>query len=91
MSNENNYDGGPAFPIMDTWWTAEDGATYAGHSEGLTLRDYFAAKAMQAMVSAEFQMVGCVAYIDRNGGRLEDHVSACAYEVADAMLKAREA
>ena len=97
MSNEKKNDGGPAFPTTErVEWHEDLGQGKPGYREymatgGMTLRDYFAAKAMQAMVSAEFQMVGCVAYIDRNGGRLEDHVSACAYEVADAMLKAREA
>jgi hypothetical protein len=49
-----------------------------GHSEnqdGMTLRDYFAAKAMQAMVNE---------YDDFN------MMSKYAYEMADAMMKARE-
>jgi hypothetical protein len=50
---------------------------YNGH-EGMTLRDYFAAKAMQADVSA-----------DTWGG---DYVATAlqSYAMADAMLKARE-
>jgi len=42
---------------------------------GMTLRDYFAAKAMQAL-------------IDNDG--LFSEIPAQAYELADAMLKARE-
>jgi len=45
---------------------------------GMTLRDYFAAKAMQA---------------DITDGRHEDQFAWCAgraYKMADAMLKARE-
>jgi hypothetical protein len=43
---------------------------------GMTLRDYFAAKAMQAL-------------IDNNG--LFSEIPTQAYALADAMLKAREA
>ena len=43
---------------------------------GMTLRDYFAAKAMQAL-------------IDNDG--LFSEIPAQAYALADAMLKAREA
>jgi len=43
--------------------------------EGMDLRDYFAAKAMQAL-------------IDNDG--LFSEISTQAYEIADAMLKARE-
>ena len=51
------------------------------HHRGLTLRDYFAAKAMQAIVST----VPHLAVIN------PDHAAIEAYEYADAMLKAREA
>jgi hypothetical protein len=47
----------------------------------MTLRDYFAAKAMQAIVST----VPHLAVIS------PDHAAIEAYEYADAMLKAREA
>ena len=44
------------------------------HAVGMTLRDYFAAKAMQ-----EF----CKEFDD------DEHTAKIAYKVADAMLKAR--
>jgi hypothetical protein len=50
---------------------------YNGH-EGMTLRDYFAAKAMQADVSA-----------DTWGGDYEA-TALQSYAVADAMLEARK-
>ena len=62
--------GGPAFPVPDI-----DGSAVA---EGMTLRDYFAAKAMQA------EFMGGVAQYDF--GVTADR----AYLMADAMLKARE-
>lgn len=49
---------------------------FGGFSRDMTLRDYFAAKAMQGMVSAK-----------ETNSRL---IAQAAYIVADAMLKARE-
>ena len=69
MSNTNT--GGPAFPVPDI-----DGSKVC---EGMTLRDYFAAKAMQADVSAETW-----------GGDYEA-TALQSYAIADAMLKARQA
>lgn len=44
---------------------------------GMTLRDYFAAKAMQAIVG-------------REDFEFEDHTWENAYDIADAMMRARE-
>ena len=65
--------GGPAFPAEAT------NTTFA--SLGMTLRDYFAAKAMQAMLS------------DPDWRQDMDFVdtAAAAYKQSDAMLKARTA
>ena len=49
--------------------------------KGMTLRDYFAAKAMQGMLAA------CTGWSDAEQQRL----SKCSYKMADEMLKAREA
>ena len=57
-----NNTGGPAFPF---------GTAYAG----MTLRDYFAAKAMQGLMDAAMPM---------------PEIAEAAYDMADAMLKARE-
>ena len=50
------------------------------HAIGMTLRDYFAAKAMQGMVGREVS----------DPSRIEKYAEN-AYKMADAMLKAREA
>jgi hypothetical protein len=72
MSNTNT--GGPAFPSAQLDTTT---LTYK-YVEGMTLRDYFAAKAMQGFIS--------------RGGHYECAFDAArAYAFADAMLKAREA
>ena len=63
--------GGPAFPTQDQNYEQK----YAG--EGMTLRDYFAAKAMQGMFAVDMP---CPA----------NKRAEVAYEMADAMLKERE-
>jgi hypothetical protein len=67
--------GGPAFPsgLIDPS-TPEDAVLPINN--GMTLRDYFAAKAMQAL-------------IDNDG--LFSEIPTQAYALADAMLKARRA
>ena len=75
----------PAFPPM------HDPNT---HEFGMTLRDYFAAKAMQGYISAKGWHPDFVFPTDFNfddGKRAADAVAVSAYKLADAMLKAREA
>ena len=76
MSNTNT--GGPAFPCDRI---LQEGQVIC--SDGMTLRDYFAAKAMQGI---------CVSKDE--AGTLINHgyewIASEAYHIADAMLKARE-
>jgi hypothetical protein len=51
-----------------------------GYTTGMTLRDYFAAKAMAGLLTAEIV-----------GEYSNEHVAEIAYRIADAMMKAREA
>lgn len=67
--------GGPAFP---TSFNKDYPTEIVG---GMTLRDYFAAKAMQGAISS-------IAYHAKPSA---GDVAAYAYKVADAMLRAREA
>jgi len=67
----------PAYPTNN--WTQI--APYSsGYSEGMTLRDYFAAKAMQGMLA------GLLAY---GHDIMWNEIAKDAYREADAMLKAR--
>ena len=67
----------PAFPQRRQIYRAGYATKEYEFVEGMTLRDYFAAKAMQAMTHrGDGDMYFC---------------SAQAYKMADAMLKAREA
>ena len=57
-------------------------------NEGMTLRDYFAAKAMQALLSNSDAAVQIER--GRTVSEARERLSAIAYVTADAMLKARE-
>ena len=52
---------------------------------GMSLRDYFAAKAMQGLVSGHFAKYGHEDYWPR------PEIASEAYEIADAMINARKA
>lgn len=54
---------------------------------GMTLRDYFAAKAMQAHITASFQALA--AQYANYPDVITRTIAKAAYETADAMLKAR--
>lgn len=79
MSTTN--DGGPAFPFDWVGFQPTTGEQVVREQfPGMSLRDYFAAKALQMIV------------INDVTGRPEnfrEHYSKGAYEWADAMLKAR--
>ena len=66
-------DGGPAFPLQSI------GPDFAPGYAGMTLRDYFAAKAMQGFCAREVS-IECSA----------DDIADDAYAIADAMLAARK-
>lgn len=59
--------------------------------EDLSLRDYFAAKAMQGIIASETQGEGLM--LPRQGGEQNPSYylrnAQLAYEIADAMLRAR--
>ena len=65
--SENINDGGPAFPLKGPLLTSD--------CLGMSLRDYFAAKAMQSLVA-----------LDRTAATM---TAEYAYAMADAMLAAR--
>ena len=75
MSNTNT--GGPAFPYEYFDHQLSRTRTMAG----MSMRDYFAAKAMQ----------GLLAGITPTTVWSHDEAAETAYNVADALLKAREA
>jgi hypothetical protein len=66
----------PAFPT---------GTGITPYKSGMTLRDYFAAKAMQGQLSIRENLIA----LAREQIKIED-VCLDSYAVADAMLKARQ-
>jgi hypothetical protein len=62
----------PAFPQVDH---------YGRKLTGMTLRDYFAAMAMQGMIAGQ----------DRRLVATKEFIGETAYEYADEMMKARDA
>jgi hypothetical protein len=65
----------PAFPLHN-----HGTQTLGMHFSGMTLRDYFAAKAMTGLLTAEIV-----------GEYSNEHVADIAYRIADAMMEARNA
>lgn len=72
-----NKTGGPAFPCDLTQYDPE----VQREMQGMTMRDYFAAKAM----------AGIMAIPDHWYQNNPEDIAETAYVLADAMLKAREA
>ena len=66
-----------AFPIVGQWGVTE---------QGMTLRDYFAAKAMQGMFANPDDSHE---QYDLNYKDYTEEIARCAYCMADAMMKAR--
>jgi len=74
--NNQMKDGGAAFPGMT--YISQDGKK---NPEGMTLRDYFAAAALQGLLMATHTIGNCP---------VDVLYAKHAYNLADAMLKARE-
>ena len=74
----------PAFP---TGIITDGKGKIIGGSNGMTLRDYFAAKAMQGMFANPDDSHE---QYDLNYKDYTEEISRCAYCMADAMIKARE-
>ena len=75
MNNTQNT-GGPAFPRPFSVDDVDPDISYPAHA-GMTLRDYFAAKAMQALM------------VHPDWNLYPDSTAKDAYKLADAMLKER--
>jgi hypothetical protein len=71
-----------AFPSTFKSLSPEEGQA---HRWGMTLRDYFAAKAMQEIIGSDKYM-GLIGV-----NRYEQRTAEDAYKMADVMLKARDA
>ena len=72
----NKQTGGPAFPYGDLT---------NGGDNGMTLRDYFAAKAMQGFVMDDVLCLEAATEPE-----WYENIAEASYKMADAMLKARD-
>jgi hypothetical protein len=87
MVTEQDKTGGSAFPHLKEETIYSGAGDRYGRPEfvpqdGMTLRDYFAAKAMAAIITSQPDSGHCRI--------LESNVAEHAYELADAMLEARK-
>ncbi|MBI0276882.1 hypothetical protein I6H07_13955 [Hafnia alvei] len=71
--------GGPAFPREDYQCNGADGSL---GQEGMSMRDYFAGKAMQGAIANN-------SFADTGSDHEIEWVVKLSYKYADAMLKAR--
>lgn len=72
----NKETSGPAFPLADS--CCEYGNTSRSDANGMTMRDYFAAQAMQGLLAAW-----------THGVPEPEAIAQASYRYADDMLKAR--
>lgn len=86
------YDSGPAFPVdrRDRYGEITD------NHLGISVRDYFAAKAMQGLLAnSESVHSGAepieAAMFGHNGAGVIEACATMSYRMADAMIKARSA
>ena len=68
--------GGPAFPVV--------GETLLIKAKGMTLRDYFAAKAMIGVIDFGKTLEGF------HENKAPDLIAKLSYQLADAMIQARK-
>lgn len=90
--SKQTIDGGPAFPVWELNGKGQPEMT----GFGMTLRDYFAAKAMAALIAEPLNegQASTAWHWTRQMNTLlsgPDITAHAAYMMADAMLKAREA
>ena len=91
---ENTEDKKPknpqAFPAWDMTFDHNPNTQLfsAGTGRGMSLRDYFAAKAMQGIVTAKLTNGG-KDFVIGESGKSNQSVVGAAYGLADAMLKER--
>lgn len=81
-------DGGPAFPTLngaEIWHREETGNYVVGvDPSGVTLRDYFAAKALQSLIARGYDATGISDY------QTAQRAAQRAYQLAHAMLLVRD-
>jgi hypothetical protein len=85
---QKTEDGGPAFPLQTAEYFPSLNKTHAGRAQpGMTLRDWFAGQALPAVLALSHEAL--IAVAKKNGVSETDAAALGAYELADAMIRAR--
>lgn len=87
MNEPKDATGGSAFPLVAETSDGVNGIQVHVNC-GMTLLDYFAAHAMQALVTASVQAERHL--IQRDQAKWAASTASAAYALADAMLKERQ-
>lgn len=82
--------GGPAFPTKKRIYKAGYATADFEPISGMTLRDYFAAKALQSIMNSPDHVRASIQENNLDEERVGEYISFAAYDIADAMLKARK-
>lgn len=97
-------DGGPAFPVevsagADGYLVGRQTGSQSGYATGISIRDYFAAKAMQGLIEGyDFEIrelshgknrTGFDDFPEMDAPTFAQSLATESYLIADAMLKAR--
>lgn len=82
-------DGGPAFPVDEV--RLSDGTGISAGHDGMSLRDHFAGQSLAGMLANAPYLMAIRDEAKHRGENAEDYIARTAYELADAMIKAREA
>ena len=83
MSGDRKENGGPAFPNVPP------DPQYTKWEEGMTLRDYFAGQIATGLTGSQPFILRMLD--EHKNGQVSDAIAFTAYDIADAMLKARKA
>lgn len=93
MSDTDKHDGGQAFPVQTGIRPSHNESTpddvVVESEPGMSLRDYFAAKAMQGMITSPPVLRGIIDDARKEKRTANEVLADQAYMVAKAMLKER--
>ena len=84
----------PAFPLNTPKWhesVSDTGFQDIDFTMGMTLRDYFAAKGLEALMVAVTSELQSKHHSNEKAHEIKMLYAKMCYAMADAMLKAREA
>jgi hypothetical protein len=89
MSNSNMINP-PAFPRPASQVESLNPITQVSSQDGMTLRDYFASKAMQSYIGNTDAIKAIWEKFPYSADKMRRHIAEVSYACADAMLEARQ-